>query len=169
MLKIVKYPDTILEEVMPAFDFANPIMDPKELETEMLAVMFAHDGIGLAAPQVGIRTRVFTMGHILMKEQSSAYFNPEVVDASTDLLDVEEGCLSFPTVFVKIKRPSWIVGKYFDSEGNEHQNKFEGYDCKCFLHELDHLNGINFKDRLSTLKWAMAVKKSKKVKVRNYA
>jgi peptide deformylase len=167
MLKIVKHPNPILEEVMPEFDFANPIMDPVELEKQMLETMFASDGIGLAAPQVGVRTRVFTMGHNLMKDQSSAYFNPEVIDASTDLLDVEEGCLSFPLVFVKIKRPSWIVGKYYDRDGNEHQHKFEGYDCKCFLHELDHLNGINFKDRLSTLKWSLAIKKSKKV--RNYA
>lgn len=167
MLKIITYPNTILEEVMPEFDFANPLMDPKDLEKQMIEAMFEKDAIGLAASQVGLRTRAFIMGHKSMPEQTFAYFNPEVIGASTDLLDVEEGCLSFPLIFVKIKRPTWIVGKYFDSDGVEHQERFEGYNCKCFLHELDHLNGINFKDRLSTLKWSLAVKKSKKV--RNYA
>lgn len=167
MLKLITHPNPILEEEMPAFDFANPVMDPKELEKQMLELMFQNNGIGLAAPQAGLRTRVFTMGFKETPDNSYAFFNPEVIDCSTDLLDIEEGCLSFPAVFVKIKRPSWIVGKYFDSDGVEHQERFEGYNCKCFLHELDHLNGINFKDRLSTLKWALAIKKSKKV--RKYA
>jgi peptide deformylase len=164
MLKIVTYPNPILEEKMPEFDFENPIMDPKELETEMLAVMFANNGIGLAAPQVGLRARVFTMGHSLMAEQSFAVFNPEIIDASTEVRDLEEGCLSFPSIFAKIKRPSWITVKYKNSSGEEVINRLEGYDCVCFLHELDHLEGIVFKDRLSQLKWSLAVKKSKKVK-----
>lgn len=164
MTKIVTYPNPILEEQMPAFDFENPIMDPKELEIEMLSIMFSRDGIGLAAPQIGIRTRMFTMGHMSMPEHSIGVFNPEVIEASTEMLDVEEGCLSFPFVYVKIKRPSWIVVKYYTSSGEERTERLEGYNCKCFLHELDHLNGINFKDRVSTLKWALAIKKSKKVK-----
>lgn len=164
MLQIVKYPNPILDEQMPDFDFANPFMDPVKLEKQMLEAMYTSDGIGLAAPQVGLKTRVFVMGHKDMPENSMAFFNPEVVDASSDLLDIEEGCLSFPLVFVKIKRPSWIVGKYYTSSGEERTERFEGYNCKCFLHELDHLNGINFKDRLSPLKWALAIKKSKKVK-----
>lgn len=167
MTKIVLHPDPILEEQMPEFDFTNPIMDPKELETELISMMFANNGIGLAAPQIGIRTRVFAMGHISMPEHSFAVFNPVVIEASTDILDVEEGCLSFPNVYAKIKRPSWIVVNYFTSAGEERTDRLEGYNCKCFLHELDHLNGINFKDRLSQLKWALAVKKSKKV--RKYA
>ena len=166
-MNIVKYPNEILNEVMPLFDFDNPIMDPKELETEMLATQFANNGVGLAAPQVGLRTRVFTIGHALMSDQSFAVFNPEIIDASTELREVEEGCLSFPNIFAKIKRPNWIVVKYFDSDGVEQTNRLEGYDCVCFLHELDHLNGIVYKDRLSQLKWSLSVKKSKKV--RNYA
>ena len=164
MTEIVLYPNTILAERMPEFDFNNPITDPKELEQTMLAVMFSRNGIGLAAPQIGVKTRAFVMGHNLMPDNSFALFNPEVVDASDQLRDAEEGCLSFPGIWAKIKRPSWIIVKYFDSNGEEKTNRLEGYDCVCFLHELDHLEGIVFKDRLSTLKWAMAVKKSKKVK-----
>jgi peptide deformylase len=164
MLKILTYPNKILDEQVPEFDFENPIMDPKELEKEMLAAMFASNGIGLAAPQVGIKTRVFVMGHALMPDNSFALFNPEVVNSSTELREVDEGCLSFPNIFAKIKRPSWIEVKYKTSSGEEQINRFEGYDCVCFLHELDHLDGIVFKDRLSSLKWALSVKKSKKVK-----
>ncbi len=162
-MNIVKYPNPILEEVMPEFDFENPILDPKELEKEMLATMFANNGMGLAAPQVGVRTRMFVMGHALMPESSFAAFNPEIIDASPNLRELEEACLSFPTIYAKVKRPAWIVAKYKNSNGEEQTSRFEGYDCVCFLHELDHLNGIVYKDRLSTLKWAMAVKKSKKV------
>jgi peptide deformylase len=163
-LKIIKYPNPILDEVMPDFDFENPIMDPKELEIDMLACMFANGGIGLAAPQVGIRARVFTIGHATMPENSFAVFNPVIVDASTELRDLEEGCLSFPNVYAKVKRPEWIVVKYYDKNGEEKTDKLEGYNCVCFLHEMDHLNGVVFKDRLSQLKWALAIKKSNKVK-----
>ena len=164
MNKIIHYPNPILDEQMPEFDFENPVMDPIELELELKAAMFAYGGIGLAAPQVGIKTRVFTMGHVSMPENSFAVFNPIVLEASTDTLDVEEGCLSFPNVYAKIKRPSWIVVKYFTSTGEERTDRLEGYNCKCFLHELDHLDGVVMKDRLSQLKWALAIKKSKKVK-----
>jgi peptide deformylase len=164
MLKILKYPNPLLDEKVPEFDFNNPIMDPKELEKEMLATMFANNGIGLAATQVGIRARVFVMGHSLMPENSFALFNPEVVNASSTLREAEEGCLSFPNIFAKIKRPSWVEVKYKNSDGEEQVNRFEGYDCVCFLHELDHLDGIVFKDRISSLKWALSIKKSKKVK-----
>lgn len=164
MFKILTYPNKILDEKTEDFDFENPIVDPKELEREMLATMFANGGIGLAAPQVGINTRMFVMGHSLMPENSFGLFNPEIINSSNELREAEEGCLSFPGIFAKIRRPSWIEVKYKTSDGEEKINRFEGYDCVCFLHELDHLDGIVFKDRLSTLKWAMSVKKSKKVK-----
>jgi len=167
MLNILKYPNPILDEKMPEFDFDNPIMEPEELEKEMLATMFANGGIGLAAPQVGIKTRVFVMGHALMPENSFALFNPVIINSSKDLREIEEGCLSFPNIFAKIKRPSWVEVKYETSGREEKIDRFQGYDCVCFLHELDHLDGIVFKDRLSSLKWALSVKKSKKVK--NYA
>jgi peptide deformylase len=166
MTSILLYPNPILDEVMPEFNFEEPIVDPKELESKLLASMFANNGIGLAAPQIGIRTRVFSIGHALMPENSFAAFNPEILECSDTLREAEEGCLSFPMVWAKVKRPTWITVKYFTSDNEEKTNRLEGYDAICFLHELDHLNGVVFKDRLSTLKWAMAVKKSKKV--RNY-
>jgi peptide deformylase len=161
MLKIIKFPDPILRERMPEFDFSNPIIDPKQLEKDMLETMYAHNGLGLSANQVGIATRMFVMGHKDFSESSQAFFNPVVVANTSDIKDLEEGCLSFPGIYVNIKRPTAIKARWQNSSGEWQESEFNGYDCKCFLHELDHLEGIVFQDRVSTLKWALAVKKSK--------
>jgi peptide deformylase len=166
MLKIVKFPDPILTQNMPEFDFTNPITDPKQLEADMLEAMFAHDGMGLAANQVGIATRMFVMGHKNLKENAQAFFNPVVIANTESIADLEEACLSFPGVYVTIKRPTAIKARWQNSSGEWEEGEFSGYDCKCFLHELDHLEGITFKDRVSTLKWALAVKKSQPKKRR---
>jgi peptide deformylase len=123
--------------------------------------MFANDGMGLAANQVGIRARVFVMGHKNFPENAQAFFNPIVVANTDDINDLEEACLSFPGIYVNIKRPRAIKARWQNSLGELEESEFSGYDCKCFLHELDHLEGIVFQDRVSTLKWALAVKKSK--------
>ena len=164
MLKIIKFPDTLLRQQMPKFDFENPIMDPVELEKSMIELMFLHDGIGLAANQAGVETRVFVMGHKDNPETAQAFFNPEVIANTSDSVELEEGCLSFPGIYVNIKRPTAIKARWQNSQGEIEEGEFDGYNCKCFLHELDHLEGIVFQDRVSALKWAMAVKKTKKRK-----
>ena len=73
-----------------------------------------------------------------------------------------EGCLSFPGVFVKINRPSWVVVEYQNEKGEIVNGKVEGYDARCYLHECDHLNGITYKDRVSKMKWDMATKRANK-------
>jgi peptide deformylase len=163
-MNLVLFPDQILRERIPDFDFSNPTHDPVQLEKDMIEIMLARDGIGLAANQVGIRARVFTMGWKEDPAGAQAFFNPIVV-ANTDAIeDMEEGCLSFPGVYVNIKRPKAIKARWQNSKGEWQESEFDGYNCKCFLHELDHLEGIVFQDRVSTLKWALAVKKSKKRK-----
>lgn len=159
-MNIVKFPDPILRERIPEFDFINPSHDPIQLEKDMINLMLANDGIGLAANQVGIPVRMFVMGHRGNPEMAQAFFNPIVTACTEDMEDREEGCLSFPGVYVNIKRPRKIRVQWQDSKGQIQQDEFDGYNCKCFLHELDHLEGIVFKDRVSTLKWALAVKKS---------
>jgi peptide deformylase len=160
-MKIIKFPDPILRERMPEFDFENPVMDPKELEHEMLSTMFTSGAIGLAANQVGIRTRAFTMGDKTNFLMARAYFNPEVVANTDEIDDLEEGCLSFPGVYVSIKRPRGIKARWQNSKGEVEEGEFYGYDCKVFLHELDHLEGIVFQDRVGPVKWALGIKKSK--------
>ena len=166
MLDIVKFPSTILREKLPEFNFENPTTDPIELERSMIETMLAHDGIGLAANQVGIPARMFVMGHRDNPESAQAFFNPTVVAAVDTVADLEEGCLSFPGIYVTIKRPTKILARWQNSQGELQESEFDGYNCKCFLHELDHLEGIVFQDRVSTLKWALAVKKTKKRKYR---
>jgi peptide deformylase len=161
-MNIVKFPDPILRERMPEFDFDNPTHDPIQLEKEMLELMLSYNGIGLAANQVGIRARVFVMGHRDSPEPGMAFFNPEVVANTDEIMDLEEGCLSFPGMYVKIKRPSAIKARWQNSSGEWEEGEFDGYNCKCFLHEFDHLEGITYQDRISPLKWALTAKKLKK-------
>lgn len=161
MLKLIKFPDKILREKMPDFDFKNPVLDPKELEKQMLACMYSYDGIGLSANQVGIRARVFVMGHSDNPDAGMAFFNPVIIESTNTIEDMEEGCLSFPNIYVKIKRPRAIKAQWQNSSGEIEEGEFDGYNCKCFLHEFDHLEGITYQDRVSPLKWALAVKKIK--------
>jgi peptide deformylase len=162
MLHIVKFPNKILRNRIPEFDFENPTHNPAELEKQLVNAMLANDGIGLAADQVGINARVFVIGHRDNPEAAQAFFNPIVAATVDSVEDLEEGCLSFPGVYVKIKRPTKILARWQNSKGEWQESEFDGYNCKCFLHELDHLEGIVFQDRVSPLKWALAVKKSKK-------
>lgn len=163
-MSIIKFPNQILRKQIPEFDFNNPSTDPVELEKQLIELMLAHDGIGLAANQAGIEARVFVIGHREDPESAQAFFNPMVVATVDELEDLEEGCLSFPGVYVNIKRPKKILARWQNSKGEWQESEFDGYNCKCFLHELDHLEGIVFQDRVSTLKWALAVKKTKKRK-----
>jgi peptide deformylase len=166
MLTVIKFPNDILRDRIPEFDFTNPSIDPKQLEQDMLKTMYSFEGIGLAANQVGIKARMFVMGHKDMPENGQAFFNP-VITANTDqILELEEGCLSFPGIYVNIKRPSAIKARWQNSSGEWEEGEFFGYECKCFLHEYDHLEGVVFKDRVSTLKWALGVKKSQPKKKR---
>jgi len=130
----------------------------------MLETMYAHEGIGLSANQVGKRIRMFVMGNPKEPDKGFALFNPMVVAHTDDIMDLDEGCLSFPGIYVKIKRPSKIKARWQNSSGEWEESEFSNYDCKCFLHELDHLEGIVYKNRVSDIKWALAVKKSKKGK-----
>lgn len=161
-MNIVKFPDPILRERMPEFDFNNPTHDPVELEKSMIDAMLKNGGIGLSANQVGVRARVFVMGDPRNPEAAQAFFNPQVTGHVDEIEDLEEGCLSFPGIFVKIKRPKKIKAQWQNSKGETCEGIFEGYDCKCFLHELDHLEGIVFRDRVSNLKWTRAENNSKR-------
>jgi peptide deformylase len=144
MLELIKHPNPILIEVMPEFDWNNPVMDPKDLEEAMVKLMYANNGIGLAAPQVGIRARVFTIAtrNLQGVTEPFAVFNPKIIAVSDELEQGEEGCLSYPNLFVQIKRPYHVVAEFFDRDNNQCIIRFDGIDARCFQHELDHLNGI---------------------------
>lgn len=164
MLKIVTSPDPILRTESQPFDFLNPQEDPVALEQEMIEMMLASNGIGLAANQVGKTYQVFVMGSKSDPGASRAFFNPVILAVSDNSTEMVEGCLSFPGIYAKIKRPSSITAQWQNAAGEVQQGEFFGLDSKVFLHEFDHLNGITFQDRVSVLKWAFAVKQSKKRK-----
>jgi len=164
MLKLVTHPDPILEKLLLDFDFSNPVVDPSVLEAEMIALMIKENGRGISANQVGIEARVFVIApsNIEGVHTPFALFNPTVVAVSEEMELDYEGCLSFPNLFFKVNRPKSIVAEYFDKYNNKRIIELTGIDARCFLHELDHLNGICFTDRISKLKLDLAIKKQRK-------
>jgi peptide deformylase len=152
-----------LTQVSTNWDFSID-GDAQQLERDMIDFMIANKGIGLAANQIGITKRVFVMGSNTIENFPApfAVFNPRIVEASNELVLDKEGCLSYPDLFLTIKRPTWIIAEYQDSEGNIKEIKVDGYLGKCFQHELDHLDGICFVDRVSQMKLQLAMKKLRK-------
>lgn len=147
------------------WDFSKD-SDAKELEKAMCEFMLSNNGIGLAANQIGITKRVFVMGsnNIPGFPEPFALFNPKITEASKDFILDQEGCLSYPGLFLTVKRPSWVLVEYQNSNGDIIEAKFDGYLAKCFQHELDHLDGICFVDKVSQMKLNLAMKKLRKLK-----
>jgi len=160
-MKLVYYPDEFLSKKVADVDIDNITFDPVELKNEMVEFMLTNNGIGLSANQVGLDAQLFVMGD--SKENSSLLINPTVLQHTEEIVIDLEGCLSFPNVFVKVKRPKEILAKWYNENLEEQIVKIEGYSAKCYLHEWDHLHGITFKDRVSKIKWDMAIKKARKL------
>jgi len=160
-MKLVYYPDEILEREVKDVNLEDPGFDPLELKEQMVDLMLQHGGIGLAANQIGLDAKVFVFGD--SKENSTICINPTILQYTKDTQYDVEGCLSFPNTFVKVKRPKEILAQWYDENLQECVVKIEGYSAKVFLHELDHLLGITIKDRVSKLKWDMAQKKARKL------
>ena len=156
--------DSLVQHSEP-WDFVKD-GDPAELESAMCKFMLKASGIGLAANQIGITKRVFVMGsnNIPGFPAPIALFNPRIIEASKELVLDQEGCLSYPGLFLTVKRPSWVVAEYQNSKGDIVEARFEGYLAKCFQHELDHLDGICFVDKVSQMKLQLAMKKLRKIK-----
>jgi peptide deformylase len=162
MLTLVTFPNAILKSKANNWQFKTEqdYADAAQVESEMIKLMQTSNGIGLAANQVGLLQRVFT---IQLKDQTMlAMFNPRVISASEEQIEEEEGCLSFPDLWILVKRPTTIEAGYLDKHGKDCIITLTGIDARCFLHELDHLDGICFTDKVSPLKLAMARKKQLK-------
>ena len=152
----------ILKEEMPAFDFDNPIVDPVLLYNDLAETMRENNGMGLSANQIGVRTRAFVM----RAEEIIGVFNPRVVDISSETVTLEEGCLSYPNFFVKIKRPKSIKVRFTTPDGETSTKTFTGMTARVFLHELDHLDGIAHTSRANRYHLEQAKKLFKKLKNR---
>lgn len=148
----------ILKTELEKFDFQNPPTDPIQLAHDLAETMIAKGGIGLAANQVGLPYRVFA----IMSEKIIVCFNPILLDVSEDTIYLEEGCLSYPNLFVKVKRPLSIRVRYTEPNGNVVTTKFSGMTSRVFQHELDHLNGIVHIKRANRMHLEQARKNAKK-------
>ena len=161
-MKLVKSPDPILLQRAEEWDFSVDL-NAGEIEQQMIEVMQANGGIGLAGNQVGLLKRVFV---IKLKDNPNpfAMFNPSIVNTSDNTQEGDEGCLSFPDLWLSVKRPHTIDSEYFDKNGNKCTITLTGIDARCFLHELDHLDGKVFTQKVSVMKLLLAQKKQLKRK-----
>lgn len=160
MLTLVKEPDPILKQKAINWDFEQHV-NAAVIEREMIETMKAHNGIGLAANQVGLDRRVFVMK--LQDGREMGFFNPTILVGDNADIHGEEGCLSFPNLWLKIARSDKITAMYLDNTGKRCIIELEGIDSRCFQHELDHLDGITFTEYVSDLKLKMARKKQRKL------
>jgi peptide deformylase len=159
---ILELKNNILRQKAEEFDFENPPMDPEELFINLRDTMIHHNGLGLSANQVGIPYTVFVMGNPKDPENILGFFNPKIIHIYGAKKALEEGCLSFPNVILKIPRWENIRYRATNFQNMTDSGTFTGMSARIFQHEFDHINGIVFVDKVSKLKKDMAFKKAAK-------
>ena len=122
-------------------------LDRHHLSRVLIDNMIHHNGIGISANQIGIWERAFAMVRDLENNEVMVCFNPRIVKSYAEEVEMEEGCLSYPELFLKIKRPDKIVVKYEDENKKTHKMKLQGLASRVFQHEYDHMEGIVFTQR----------------------
>ena len=142
--------------------FSAKEVDWKDREQELIALMNINHGLGLAAPQIGSSYRMFVMKHTHLGD--IGIYNPEIVKYSDNEVNWQEGCLSFPLLFLGVKRPEEITVRYTKSDGDTRiEVRMDGRDARVFLHEYDHLEGKLFLDYVSLLKINRAKEQRRKL------
>jgi peptide deformylase len=149
----------LLRQVIPEFDFENPKVDPISFASSLVETCKKNKGLGLSANQCGYSHRVFVMG---TGDDYVAFFNPVLLSSEGED-HMLEYCLSFPLLGLRITRPKEITVSYQDFRGKNQTAKFTGISARCFLHELDHMNGIVYTDVAKPLSLQMGLKKRNKI------
>lgn len=159
---ILKYGDDILHDAARPVDVIT--LETEKLVDDMVETMYAAPGIGLAAPQVGANVRVFVVDLSLGRDPNGliVMINPEFIERDGVQLE-EEGCLSVPGFNATVVRPSRVLLKGLDRNGEAQQHEGTGLLARAFQHEMDHLDGTIFVDRLRGIKRDLIVKKIKKL------
>ncbi|MDD5974160.1 MAG: peptide deformylase [Bacteroidales bacterium] len=154
----------------PTEDIDNNYPNLNELIDNMFATMYNSNGIGLAAPQVGLSIRLFVIDATPMREDfpdiitsQCVFINPEIIESSTEEITYEEGCLSLPNINEKVSRPKSITIHYFDRNFEEHTTTFDGFFARIVQHEYDHLKGHVFTDHISPIRRQMISNKLKNI------
>ena len=160
---IITEPNEILRQVSkPVSSVGN---EERKLMDDMLETMYAANGIGLAAIQIGIPKRIIVMDISKDGKKNPMYFvNPKINNKDNEKTTYEEGCLSVPDYFAEVDRPKYCEVEYLDYKGESKVLEADGLLATCIQHEMDHLEGILFIDYLSKLKKTMIVKKLSKRK-----
>tara|TARA_Y100000992_G_scaffold159647_1_gene106868 strand:+ start:65 stop:583 length:519 start_codon:yes stop_codon:yes gene_type:complete len=162
--QILTEPNKILRQVSKPVESVSK--EEQILMDDMLETMYAANGIGLAAIQIGVPKRIIVMdlSRDEEKKEPRYFVNPIIKNKNSDKATYEEGCLSVPNQFAEIDRPSTCVVEYLDYDGKKQILNAEGLLATCIQHEMDHLEGILFIDYLSKLKKSMILKKLSKKK-----
>ncbi|MBB3992636.1 peptide deformylase [Sulfitobacter undariae] len=162
---ILYHPDPRLKKACTAVDDLTD--DLRQLADDMLATMYEAPGVGLAAPQIGVLSRLVVLDCVKEdgeKPRPLIMFNPQIVAASEELNTYEEGCLSIPEQFADVTRPAEVEVTWIDRDGNEQREGMKGLWATCVQHEIDHLEGKLFIDYLKPLKRQMITRKMVKFK-----
>lgn len=159
--EILTVPNPVLKQVSKPVEGVDDEL--RALMDDMVETMYAADGIGLAAIQVGVDKRVIVMDLSEQRNDPKYYVNPVITPLTEDLKPYSEGCLSVPEVFDEVERPERVKVEYLDYDGERREEIAEGLFAVCIQHEMDHLEGIVFIDYLSRLKRERAVKKVQKL------
>ncbi len=161
-MQLVKSDDNILRTQCDEFDFNNPPFDPVEFSKEMVKFMYDNNGIGLAANQVGVGYRIFAMRG---QPENFVCFNPRIVQYSNETVVLEEGCLSYPGLIVKVKRPQHIRCRFQTPNGDTLTKQFTGITARVFQHEIDHLDGVIFYNKANRVHRDQALRRWKQGKI----
>ena len=153
-----------VKTAMPDFvDSDTSDISRKEVAESLVETMKHFGGIGLSANQVGLPYRVFVMGD---HKQYITCFNPKILSESKKTVVIEEGCLTYPGLFVKITRPEDIYVQFEDENQSIHNTTFEGLMCRVYQHEMDHMDGIDFTSRAKRMDLNIAKRKLKRGKLK---
>ena len=157
-MKLVEATNPVLTTPCQQFNFLNPPFEPVEFARELVKDMYEYNGLGLAANQVGEPYRIFAMRG---QPENFVCFNPRIVQPSEMEVVLEEGCLTYPGLLVKIKRPQHIRVRFQMPNGDTITKQFTGMTARVFQHEMDHLDGIVFFNRANRYHKELAFKKWK--------
>ena len=164
VLPIVEIPDPRLRLVSKPVDKVDDGV--RQFVADMFDTMYAANGIGLAAIQVGVDQRILVIDLQADEDEEGkpirapkAYINPEILSASEELSTYNEGCLSIPDQYAEVRRPARCRVRWLDETGASHEEELDGLLATCMQHEIDHLNGVLFIDHVSRLKRDMLLKK----------
>ncbi|MDR1543872.1 MAG: peptide deformylase [Prevotellaceae bacterium] len=162
ILPIVLYGNPILRETAKEVEKNHPNI--KELVENMYETMRKADGVGLAAPQIGLSLRLFVVDVTTLKNDKDlkadlanspftlTLLNPEILERTGEVISREEGCLSLPQIHEKVARNNHIKIKYYDTDFQEHIDEYDGFFARIIQHEFDHIEGHVFTDRISPIR-----------------